>query len=80
MASIEDCITSECIAMGQYIQGHEDPWLKAAWKEKVVKQAGDKEEFKRRMKEQRKESWKRKVLHGQYLRQTEEISTKETWG
>ena len=80
MASIEECINSECNALGQYIQDHEDPWLKAAWKEKVVTLAGDTEEIKRRMKEQRKDNWKGKVLHGQYLRQIEEISTKETWG
>ena len=44
--------------------------------EEVTETAKD---FKKRMKNERKNSWKEKELHGQYLRQTEEVAGPERW-
>ena len=35
--------------------------------------------FKKRIKNERKNSWKEKELHGQYLRQTDEVASVERW-
>ena len=37
------------------------------------------EEFNWRMKMERKAEWKEKALHGQHLRQTENIASKDSW-
>ena len=41
--------------------------------------AESKHEFKKRKKHERKSNWKAKILHGQFIRQTEHLADEQQW-
>ena len=50
-----------------------------AWEEELIKEDEDPEEYKNRTKKKRKEDWERKPMHGQFIRQTAELASTESW-
>ena len=48
--------------------------LRAAWKRKPVDEIATPKEYKERMKRKRTENWSGKQLHGQFKRETEDLS------
>ena len=48
--------------------------LKAAWKRKTVDEIKTPKEYKERMKRKRTEDWSGKQLHGQFKRETKDLS------
>ena len=48
--------------------------MKAAWKRKNVNEIETPKEYKERMKRKRTEDWSGKQLHGQFKRETEDLS------
>ena len=79
LISIEECVNIESRALGQYLKTSEDEWLKSAWEEELIKVDEDPEVYKERTTKKRKEEWHRKPMHGQFIRQTEELSSNETY-
>ena len=79
LISIEDCVNIESRALGQYLKKSEDQWLKSAWEEGLIKMDEDPEVYKERITKHRLEEWHRKPMHGQFIRQTKELASNETW-
>ena len=58
----------------QYVKGSEAKILIAARKVKEINEEETVTEFKKRKQNERRERWKDKTLHGQYLMQTENVA------
>ena len=78
LISIEDCVELRIRGLEVYIPGSEERLIQTA--------RGDKKDgleaasvLKRSKKEKRLEDWEKKVLHGQYLRQTKEVRSDQYW-
>ena len=78
LLSVEDTIETSKIGLERYVQESKERLLSAAKRSDMEVKETVKEYKDRRTKE-RKESWKEKVLHGQFIRQTEEIAGEERW-
>ena len=78
LISIEDCVELAIRGLEVYIHGSEERLIKAA--------RGDKKEdlettsvLKTKKKEKKLKNWEEKVLHGQYIRQTKEVRSDQSW-
>ena len=60
--------------MSQYISQSQERLFKAAWKRKNVDEIETPKEYKERMKRKRAEDWSGKQLHGQFKKETEDLS------
>ena len=78
LISIEDCVELAIRGLEVYVHGSEDRLIQAARGDKVdgLEAASV---LKRSKKEKRLEDWEKKVLHGQYLRQTKEVRSDQCW-
>ena len=65
MISIEDCVELAITGLEVHVHESKERLIQAARRDKILK---------RSKKEKRLVDWKKKVLHGQYLRQTKEVS------
>ncbi len=80
--SLEDTIETSKIGLESYIQESKEQLLGAA---RRADRNSDREvretvrEYKNRRAKERKENWKEKALHGQFIRQTEETAGQERW-
>ena len=78
LISIEDCVELAITGFEVYVHGSEKRLIQAARGDKIdgleVASA-----LKRSKKEKRLEDWEKKVLHGQYLRQTKEVRSDQSW-
>ena len=85
LTSVEDCVRREENALTTYIETSEDESISRIRphmeKERVlVGEVIDKEEDKLRIERRRKSIWIDKPLHGQYMRQTEDVKDpSESW-
>ena len=57
-----------------YVCQSQERLLKAAWKRKNVKEIETPKEYKEKMKRKRTEHWSGKQLHGQFKRETDDLS------
>ena len=78
LIAVEDCIDFAKFGLEKYISQW-DKRLIIAVRRKIDTPGENEEEFKRRMKMDRKSEWKEKALHGQHLRQTENIASRDSW-
>ena len=79
LISTEDCVELAIRGLEMYVHGSEERWIRAARGDRIdrLEAAGV---LKRSKKEKRLEDWEKKVLHGQYLRQTKEVRRDQCWG
>ena len=81
LTSVEDCVRLKEAGLADYVQSSTRPLMVAVAKEGLPLK--EKTLTQKQLKEQkgleRAESWKNKPLHGQFLRQTEEIRDDATW-
>ena len=73
LLSVEDTIETSKIGLERYVQESKEQLLSAAKRSDMEVKETVKQYKDRRAKE-RKENWKEKVLHGQFIRQTEELA------
>ena len=78
LISVEDTIETSKIGLERHVQESKERLLSAAKRSEIEVKEKVKQYKDRRAKE-RKENWKEKVLHGQFIRQTEEIAGEERW-
>ena len=78
LISTEDCVELAIRGLEVYIQGNEERLIQAARGDKIdcLEAASV---LKRSKKEKRLEDWEKKVLYGQYLRQTKEVRSDHCW-
>ena len=78
MISIEDCVELAIRCLEVYVHGSEERLIQAARGDKIdgLEAASV---LKRSKKEKRLEDWEKKVLHGQYSRQTKKVRSDQFW-
>lgn len=76
LIAVEDCVDIAVLGLEKYIQTNEEPLISAA---RVSAEIESVKSYKQRKKEERYAEWKTKALHGQYINDIEEISSKESW-
>ena len=79
LKEIEDTVAEAVIDLHQYVKGSEEKILIAARKVNEINEEETVTEFKERKQNERRERWKDKTLHGQYLRQTENVAEQNRW-
>ena len=75
MISVEDCVEIETNSLHQYIIESKEKLLKSVKDEGILGEGMSKEDVA----EKRKNQYKEKPLHGQYVRSTEEIRDDKSW-
>ena len=78
LISTKDCVELAIRVLEVYVHGGEERLIQAVRVDKI----GGLEAvsvLKRSKKEKRLEDWEKKVLHGQYLRQTKEVRSDQCW-
>ena len=78
MISIEDCVEVAIRDLEVYVHGSEKRLIQAATGDKIDGLEAV-NVWKRSKKEKKLEDWEKKVLHGQYLRQTKEVRSDQCW-
>ena len=78
LISVEDAIYTEEKNINVYVSQSQERLLTAAWRKKNIDEIETSKEYKDRKKRERIEDWRGKELHGQFKRQTEELSS-ESW-
>ena len=75
LLQVEQVIREEERALGEYVDLRklEDPLLRAVAREKLVSVNGSKAEYRKRITDERESNYRNKRMHGQFLRQTEDI-------
>ena len=74
MISIQDCVELAIRALEVYVHGSEEILIQAARGDKIdALEAAS--VLKRSKKEKRLEDWEQKVLRGQYLKQTKNVTS-----
>ena len=80
LLGIRDCVEQEEINLWKYVNESSEKLLEEVKFAQILR---DQEETvgerKKRNTEKRKEEWKEKVLHGKFVRDTEEVRDVETW-
>ena len=78
LVSIEECVGLAIRDCEVYVHGREERLIQAARGDKIdgLEAASV---LKRSKKEKRLEDWEKKVLHGQYMRQTKEVRSDQCW-
>ena len=58
---------------------NEDEWLRSAWEEGLIKEDEDPKVYREKTSKSRMEEWKSNPMHGQFLRQTKDLFSNDTW-
>ena len=58
---------------------NEDERLRSAWEEGLIKEDEDPKVYRKRTSKSRMGEWQSKPMHGQFLRQTKNLSSNDTW-
>ena len=81
LVSVEDCVRTEEKTLAKYVASHTDSLMTACRGETVLRD-DDAESVKvtmQKRQQERTDRWTNKALHGQILRQTEDIRDKASW-
>ena len=79
LLSLEECVNAEKRSLGQYLKMNEDEWLRSAWEEGLIKEDEDPKVYRERTSKSWMDEWQNKPMHGQCLRQTNDLSSNDTW-
>ena len=69
----------EQLSLNQYVQQSQEMLLKASCHVLKPKAESDPWQFKQERNDEKVEDWKEKPLHGQFLRQTEGVTSNLSW-
>ena len=76
---VEDTVKQANIGLERYIKESKERLIVAARGDNENADTEIGNEFKRKTQQERKTKWKEKMLHGQFLRHTEELADKDQW-
>ena len=79
LLSLEECVSAEKRSLGQYLKMNEDEWLRSAWEDGLIKEDNDPKLYREKTSKSRIEEWQSKPMHGQFLRQTKDLSSNDSW-
>ena len=83
LLSVEDTVTLAKLGLQGYVKMSDERFISAArgtdevtdWEAAIE----SKNDFKKRKKHERQNNWKAKTLHGQFIRQTENLADEQQW-
>ena len=78
LIGIEDCVELAILGLNNYVNESQDKLIEGARGCEIIEQEST-ETVKRKRLEARVSEWKEKPLHGQYLRETEDVKIMDTW-
>ena len=78
LIGIEDCVVLTILGLENYVNESSDNLIAGARGSEMIPQESI-DRVKRRRVEAKISEWKDKPLHGQYLRETEDIKSSDTW-
>ena len=79
LVSCEECVNVEVQNLDKYLSDSEEWMLKFVAGEKKLSEVEDPDVFKKRLKEEKRNQWLEKGLHGRFLKDTQNVSTERTW-
>ena len=79
LVCVEDTVSLAKIGLERYVKESKERLIIAARCDNEDMEIDTGNEFKSRTRRERKTKWKEKTLHGQFLRQTEELADKDQW-
>ena len=79
LISIEECVMKEKTSLQNYLMNNKELFLKMTLAEKVLDENEDRQAHERTITEERNKNWKEKALHGEYIKQIEEMMDKNSW-
>ena len=81
LIGIEECVASELRNLHHYLANNHEEVLKAVAKEENLRKEdiAEKEEYKRKVEDEKREMVMKMKLHGQFERDTKELKTEESW-
>ena len=79
LISIEECVMKEKKSLQNHLMNSEEPFMKMTLAEKVLDEKEDLQAYEKRITEERNKNWKEKTLHGEYIKQTEEVMDENSW-
>jgi hypothetical protein len=81
LISVEDCVRLEEKGLWEYVNGSEEWMLKEVVGMPFVlrEQVESRDEYRKRVEAERKESLNEKVLHGRFFREIKEIADERSW-
>ena len=79
LMSVEDTVNLATIGLKRYVKESKEKLLVAARGDTENEELETENEFKRKSRQERKANWKEKVMHGQFLRQTEDVTNRDQW-
>ena len=79
LLSLEECVIAEKRSLEQYLKMNEDEWLRISWEEGLIKEDEYPQVYRKRTSKSRMDKWQNKPMHGQFLKQTKDLSSKDTW-
>ena len=77
--SVVDTVNLATIGLKRYVKESKEKLLVAARGDTENEELETENEFKRKSRQERKANWKEKVMHGQFLRQTEDVTNRDQW-
>ena len=73
--SLEGCVNAKMMSLGQFLKMNEDEWLRSTREEGLIIEDEDPLIYREKTSKSRMEEWQSKPIHGQFLRQTKDLST-----
>ena len=77
--SVEDIVNLATIGLKRYVKESKEKLLVAARGDTENEELETENEFKRKSRQEREANWKEKVMRGQFLRQTEDVTIRGQW-
>ena len=78
LIGVQDCVELAILGLKDYVNESQDKLIEGASGSEIIEQEST-ETMKRKMVEARMSEWKEKPLHGQYLRETDDAKSIDTW-
>ena len=79
LISVADCVTIEQLSFNQYVQQSQEMLQKDTSPVLKPRAESDPLQYKQQRNDEKVEDWKGKTLHGQFLRQTEDVTSNLSW-
>ena len=78
LISIEECVRKESKSLNSYFRENTEWILQAALK-KVLVEEENLQDYQKRKQEETFRNWKEKALHGEFVRQTADVTGEDSW-
>ena len=79
LINCEKCVNVEVQSLDKYLKESKEWMLKFVTGKKGLSEVKNPDAFKKHLKEEKRSQWLKKLLHGIFLKDTENMSIEKTW-